>query len=196
MLWREESRVVGKGEDYQLLTETIAITITDFVMFSAKEMPEVVNKFNLRAEAGRVYSDDLELVFAELPKFDKSEKELKTDLDRWFYFLKSAGDLTAIPGALQVEPAIVHAFEIANKCGLSPEELDDQERREIFIQDQRGAITLAEQRGKQHGMQQERLRIAEGLLDLIDNDALIAEKTGLSVETVGQLRRRASQGAS
>ncbi len=192
MLWREESRVVGKGEDYQLLTETIAITITDFVMFSAKEMPEVVNKFNLRAEAGRVYSDDLELVFAELPKFDKSEKELKTDLDRWFYFLKSAGDLTAIPGALQVEPAIVHAFEIANKCGLSPEELDDQERREIFIQDQRGAITLADERGKQ----KERLRIAESLLDLIDNDVLIAEKTGLLVGTVGQLRRRASQGAS
>ena len=30
-------------------------------------MPEVVNKYKLRAEAGRVYSDDLELVFAELP---------------------------------------------------------------------------------------------------------------------------------
>ena len=124
---------IGKGEDYHLLTETI--TITDFIMFSVDEMPEVVNKFKLRAEAGRVYSDDLELVFAELPKFDKGERELATVLDRWFYFLKTAGDLTAIPGALQGEPAIVHAFEIANKCGLSPEELDAQERREIFIQE-------------------------------------------------------------
>ena len=184
---------IGKGEDYHLLTETIAITITDFIMFSVDEMPEVVNKFKLRAEAGRVYSDDLELVFAELPKFDKGEQALETVLDRWFYFLKTAGDLTAIPGALQGEPAIVHAFEIANKCGLSPEELDAQERREIFIQDQRGAITLAEQRGEQRGEQRERLRIAESLLDIFEDDALIAERTGLSVETVGVLRRRAKQ---
>ena len=40
----------------------------------------VVNKFKLRAEAGRVYSDDLELVFAELPKFDKGEANLATVL--------------------------------------------------------------------------------------------------------------------
>ncbi len=114
---------------------------------------------------------------------------------RWFYFLKSAGDLTAIHGSLQVEPAIVHAFEIANKCGLSPEELDAQERREIFIQDQRGAIALADQRGKQQGMQQERLRIAESLLDIIDDDTLIAERTGLSQEAIEELRRRAAEGS-
>ena len=188
---------IGKGEDYHLLTETIAITITDFVMFPVVEMPDVVNKFKLRAEEGRVYSDDLELVFAELPKFDKGEQKLETVLDRWFYFLKTAGDLTSIPGVLRGEPAIVHAFEIANKCGLSSEELDAQERREIFIQDQRGAIAFAEQRGEKRGekrgRQQERVRIAESMLDIIEDDALIAEKTGLPVETVGELRGRAAE---
>jgi len=89
----------------------------------------------------------------------------------------------------------VQAFGIANKAALTPEELDDQERREIFIQDQRGAIMLAEQRAMERGMEEglkigrdeEKLRIARALLAIID-DALIAEKTGLSPNSVQQLR--------
>lgn len=176
-----------RGEDYHLLTDVIAITITDFVMF--EDLPAIVNKFHLRAETGRLYSDDLELVFAELPKFTKREQELETVLDRWFFFLKHAGDLESAPASLQVEPAIREAFEIANKAGLTPEELEDQERREMFIQDQRGAITLAEQRGMEKGKQEERLRIAQALLDMTEDDALIAAKTGLPIASVQRLRR-------
>ena len=181
-----------------MLTDGIAITITDFVMFG--ELADIVTKFQLRAQTGQVvYSDDLELVFAELPKFTKTEPELETVLDRWFYFLKHAGGLEAVPANLQTEPAIVEAFDIANKAGLTPEELDDQERREIFIQDQRGALMLAEQRGVEKGREEgleeglkkgrdeEKLRIARALLDMMD-DALIAEKTGLSPDSVRQLR--------
>lgn len=140
---------LGSGEDYHLLTDVIAITITDFIMFP--EMEQVTNKFKLRADAGEVYNDDLELVFAELPKFQKAEHELKTELDRWYYFLKHAEDLNAVPGSLTIEPSIAHAFELANKAGLTQEERDDQERREIYIQDQKGAIQLAQQRAREDG---------------------------------------------
>ena len=213
---------IQRGEDYHLLTDVIAITITDFVMF--KEVTDIVTKFRLRAQAGHVYSDELELVFAELPKFQKTEQDLQSALDRWFYFLKHAGDLTAVPETLRVEPTIVQAFEMANKAQLTEQELDDQERREIFIQDQRGALMLAEQRGLQKGLQQgmekglqqgivkglqqgmekgqeqgreqgqreEKLRIAQALLDLIADDAVIADKAGLSIALVQQLRKNAS----
>jgi len=180
---------IQRGEDYHLLSDVIAITITDFVMF--EDLPGMINKFRLRAEDGKVYGDDLELVFGELPKFTKTEQELRTILDRWFFFLKHAGSLDAVPEPLQVEPAIVQAFEIANKAGLTPEELEDQERREIFIQDQRGAITLAEQRGVETGKTEERRRIARALLDVINDDGLIAQKTDLSREEVQQLRNDA-----
>ena len=65
-------------------------------------------------------------------KFNKTEQELETVLDRWYYFLKHADDLDAVPGSLKVEQPIAHAFELANKAALTPEELEDQERREIF----------------------------------------------------------------
>ncbi len=187
---------IQRGEDYQLLTDVIAITITDFVMFA--ELPELINKFRLRDKTGKIYSDDLELVFAELPKFQKTEQELQTILDRWFYFLRHAGDLRAVPQTLQAEPAIVHAFEITNKAGLDEDELEAQERREMFIQDQRGAISFAEQRALELGMEkgmekgktEERQRIAKELLELISDDTLIANKTNLPLATVQQLRKK------
>ena len=145
---------LGAGDNYHLLTDVIAITITDFIMFP--EMEAISNRFKLRADAGDVYNDDLELIFAELPKFNKTEEELETVLDHWYYFLKHADDLDAIPGSLNTEKPIAHAFELANKAALTPEELDDQERREIFIQDQRGAIQLAKQRSREEGLEEGR----------------------------------------
>jgi len=180
------------GESYQLLTDVITITITDFVMF--EDLSKVINTFKLTADNGFVYSDDLELVFAELPKFTLKESELRSTLERWFYFLKYAPDLSAVPTSFQLEPAIIHAFNIANKAGLTEQELDDQERREIYIQDQRGALHLAEKKadkkGEERGRQAERKRIATALLDIIEDDAIIAEKTGLTTAEVKQLRKQ------
>ncbi|MDX8413913.1 MAG: Rpn family recombination-promoting nuclease/putative transposase [Mariprofundales bacterium] len=177
---------LGRGEAYHALTDVIAITITDFIMF--EELSEMVNSFKLRAESGHVYHDDLELVFAELPKFNKMEDALKNDLDRWFYFLKSASSLAAVPKSMDSNAAIQHAFSIANKAGLSRSELDDQEHREIFIQDQRGALSLAKKQGIEQGRDEASKKIAGSLLAILDDNA-IASSTGLSVEEVQQLRK-------
>ncbi len=183
---------IDRGDEYRLLNDVIAVTITDFVMF--EELAEVVNRFRLRGANGDVYSDDLELVFAELPKFTLAEEQLGTMLDKWFFFLKHAAALKAVPAPLRREPAIAKAFKIANKAGLSRAELNDQERREMFIQDQRGALDLAEQRGLRKGVAQgvdeERLRIARGFVEALDDNGLIAEKTGLPLEAVRELRQQ------
>ncbi|NNM81279.1 MAG: Rpn family recombination-promoting nuclease/putative transposase [Burkholderiales bacterium] len=189
------------GEDYRALTDVIALTITDFVMFP--ERLDVVSKFKLRAHDGELYGDDLELVFAELPKFDKDETQLDDIADRWFYFLKRARDLTMIPAVLEQDPPIMHAFDIANRAGLSEEEDEAQSKREIFIQDQIGALMKAKAEGeakgflagetkgradgKAEGEQAERLRIARSLLPLFD-DEKIAGVTGLDIAAVRALR--------
>ncbi|PQJ95588.1 Rpn family recombination-promoting nuclease/putative transposase [Chromatium okenii] len=147
---------LGKGEAYRLLTSVVAITIADFIMFS--ELQQVVSQFRLSAtENPAIYQRDLELVFAELPKFDLTEAELKTPLDRWFYFLKTAENLTAVPESLAVEPAIAQALELANRAGWSEEELDDVEKREMWLEDQRylqEQAHIAEQRGLKKGLEQ------------------------------------------
>jgi len=140
---------IAAGEDYHLLNDVIALTITDFVMF---DNTELVSKFRLRDESGRDYSDDLELIFVELPKFSKTESELDNLLDKWLYFLRFAKRLHSIPGVLSEEKPIEHAFKIANRAQLSPEELDAQERREMYIQDQRVMIQKALQSGRSEGL--------------------------------------------
>ena len=175
---------LGRGEDYTELSEVIAITITDFVMF--EELDHVQSRFRMRAEESiEIYHDDLELIFIELTKFDKDLDALDCCYDKWLYFLKMARDLTAIPARLSDEAAIVHAFEIANKAGMTEEELDDQERREMFIQDQRGALQLAEKRGeekgRQEGKQEGKLEVARCLLRRGLDRAEVAQLTGLDL---------------
>ncbi|MEG4633733.1 transposase, partial [Microcoleus sp. AR_TQ3_B6] len=58
-------------------------------------------------------------------------------------------------------------------------ELEDIERREMFIYDQQGAILQA--------VQEEKRAIARQLLDRLD-DATIGQITGLSIEDVRKLR--------
>jgi predicted transposase/invertase (TIGR01784 family) len=173
------------ADRYQLLTDVVAVTITNFVMF--KDRPGIVSNFKLRADDGDLYGDDLQLVFAELPKFERSADDLPTALDKWFYFLKHAEDLSAVPTSLGSDPAIVHALNIANRAGLTQEESEAQTMREMYIQDQRGALTLALAQGKAEGEHAATLRIARGLLSVID-DVQIASITGLPVDTIKTLR--------
>jgi predicted transposase/invertase (TIGR01784 family) len=123
---------LGRGEMYRLLNRVVAITITGFVLFP--ELQDAVSHFELRAqEDAAVRCPDLALVFAELTKFNLIEAQLKTPLDCWLYFFKTARTLTEIPQSLASEPAIVHALELANRAGWSEEELDDVEKREMWL---------------------------------------------------------------
>jgi predicted transposase/invertase (TIGR01784 family) len=145
---------IENAEKYIQLNPVIAITITDFLMFA--ETSQIISSFRL-LEKDKFFeyaNSDLELVFIELPKFNKTEEQLSDITDKWLYFLKNAGSLEFIPQTLEVEKPIFEAFQIANKANLTRQELDDQEHREIFIQDQRGAFTKAIEQGLQQGLKQ------------------------------------------
>jgi predicted transposase/invertase (TIGR01784 family) len=173
---------LDQAKHYHTLTPVIAVTFTDFIMFP--EIDQVVSCFQLRDQSlGVICNEDITLVFTELPKFKKAEDELNTTLDKWLYFLKHAGSLAAVPKSLQSDSSIWQAFEIANKANLSREELDDQENREIFIQDQRGALSLAHKKGRK----EREMEIARNMLANYD-DATIANVTGLNTELIRSLR--------
>jgi predicted transposase/invertase (TIGR01784 family) len=80
--------------------------------------------------------------------------------------------------------AIKKAFEVANRVGLTREELEDLEHQEIYIQDQRNAITKA----VKQAVKQKASEIAKGLLDVLD-EATIAQTTGLSIEEIQKLKQ-------
>jgi predicted transposase/invertase (TIGR01784 family) len=182
---------LGVGEDYTLLNPVIALTITDFEMFP--ENPKVISRYRLKEKDDLTdYSDDIELVFLELPKFTKPLEELETLIDKWLYFLKSADLLEKVPPSLGEVPALNHAFEVAKQSRLSRKELEILEKRQMFLHDSRNAILKAQQQGIQQGDRQARLKIAQQLLEVLDIKT-IAQKTGLSLEEVQQLSQQLVQ---
>ena len=185
-----------RGEGYRMLKPVIALTLTDFEMFPQRE--HFTSRFVYREVSdGSIYPEnDLELVFVELPKFTKELEQLETITDKWIYFIKYARSLDSVPENMEDNPQLNHAFEIANQANLSPEELEDFERREMFIYDQQGAVNLGMEQGRAEGkaegraegQKEQQLAIARNLLERLD-DEVIAQTTGLSLETIRDLRR-------
>jgi len=190
------------GDDYTLLSPVIALTITDFEMFP--QSSKVISSFTSREkEEMTSYCDDFELVFIELPKFKKSLDALGSLSDKWIYFLRNANKLQSVPSSMEQEPAIQHAFRVAEQSQLTRDELETLEQQSRVLNDNRNAMFYAEQqaelrgeeRGKREGKQEgERegkrsaaIAIAQQLFDVLDLET-IAQKTGLTLEELRSLR--------
>jgi predicted transposase/invertase (TIGR01784 family) len=179
---KEYATQLRRGEDYTLLNPVIALTFTDFNMFDGS--PDVLSRFRLLERKRFIeYSDDVELIFVELPKFTRELNALKTIQDKWIYFVKNAGSLEYIPEPLASVPRINEAFGLINEAAMSAAELEIQFKRRDFIILQRGSLALAEEKGMEKGVE----KVARNLLDILD-DAMIAAKTGLSVAQAKLLR--------
>ena len=181
------------GEDYTLLNPVIALTITDFEMFEGN--PKVISHYRLKEKDDLTdYSDDIELVFVELPKFRKTLPQLETITDKWLYFLKAANTLQSVPPSMGEIPEINHAFEVARQSKLGKRELEVLEQRSMALHDSRNAILKAQQEGEQKGREEGReegaqdkaREIARSLLGVLDTET-ISRTTGLSMAEVERL---------
>ena len=167
------------GDGYTLLSPVIALTIVDFELFPKSE--KVISTFGLREkEEMTSYCDDIELIFIELPKFKKSLDALNSLSDKWIYFLSNANKLQSVPSTMSQEPAIEHAFRVAEQSQLSREELETLERQSTALHDSRNAILYAEK--------QVAVKIARQLFDVLDLET-IAQKTGLTLEELRSLQQ-------
>lgn len=168
--------------NYDQLYPVIALTITDFLLFSH---PKVISRYLLKEmEDNSPYDPEqnLQLVFAELPKFQKSLEDLETLTDRWLYFLKEAETLTLIPASFSGIPPLCQALEVANLSGLTPEELQFFEGSQMVLRDRQNALAYAEQQGRQSKAEE----IARSLLGRLPLEE-ISEITGLAIESLQKL---------
>jgi predicted transposase/invertase (TIGR01784 family) len=178
---------LSKAEDYHLLNPIIALSIVDFIMF--EDSYKTITNFKLLEKEEFInYSDDIELIFIELPKFNKKLNELKTIQEKFIYFIKNSENLTLIPKELE---DISQALNSINEASLTKEELELQHKRKEFIYIQKSSIDLAKEQGIEQGIEQGKekrnLEIAKNLLDVLDNET-IALKTGLDIDTIQKLR--------
>ncbi|MEG4286149.1 Rpn family recombination-promoting nuclease/putative transposase [Microcoleus sp. A006_D1] len=192
-----------RGEGYFKLKPVIALTITDFEMFANDR--EVISHFVFK-EKKRLFEypdPGMEMIFIELPKFNKQLDQLETLTDKWVYFMKNAPSLEVVPSTMENVSEIQQAFAIANETNLNAEELKDLEDRERYIMDQQGILRKGIEEGREQGLEEGReqgleeglalgmrekaLEIARQLVNVLDNQT-ISQTTGLSVEDIQNLR--------
>jgi len=139
-----------KGDKYTELNPAIGLIVTDFVMFTQKPLEsQVITDFIFLERHHKVpYPEEMRLVFVELPKFDKKLRQLKGMADKWIYFVKHVGSMKSIPKTLANDKDINQALGIANTAGLTPEELEVQQKKLRWLSDQKANLARAEQAEK------------------------------------------------
>ena len=73
--------------------------------------------------------------------------------------MKNTSSLETVPETMGRVPEIQKAFRIANQANFNTQELEDLEKREMFIEDQRGAIIKGRLEGRLEGQQELVMRL-------------------------------------
>ena len=135
-------------------------------------------------------TDKLEFVFVEVAKFDKSEDELETDLDKWLYLLKNMSTLLERPAALR-DRIFGRLFDVAEYARLDDEERKNYVESMNTARDTYNQIDFALNKGigigLEMGCEKKASEIAQKMITKgLDVDT-IADLTGLTKEEVAKL---------
>lgn len=210
------SSQIFRGMDYTKLFNIISLNIVNFNL--CNDCEDIVTKFKLVSDKGKAYyePDILEILFVELPKFQKQETELFNKMDKWFYFLKNVDHLTNVPKVLANEATIKEAFHILDEALLTEEEtkaylgrrdflinnisfqeeVRQEGRKERIKEGEKVGLEKGEkvglekviEKGEKVGLEKRTLDVAKNMLAKNLDIELISDITGLSVEEIEELK--------
>lgn len=118
-----------------------------------------------------------------MPKFNKSEHELNTELDKWLFYIKNLKELNVIPQVFQGNQVFEQAFKKAQLANLNREEWISYENSLKTYRDN----LASEQAILQQGIQQGVLKTTINLKKLGVSLDAIEQATGLSIEDIQAL---------
>ena len=178
---RDYSMQIDKGEQYPQFKPTYFIGILDFDFFQSANY--LSHHIIVNGETYEHKLKDIQFTFIELNKFNQLEEELKTLIEKWVFFIKNAENLEFIPENIEDE-GLIEAYKDADKHSWKKEELIAYDNASIAEQDERGKLTMAENKGKREG----KLAEKEAVIKRCWNEKMgletIATITNLTIEEV------------
>ena len=168
-----------RGEwDFQL-SPVYCVALLDFTFNKDKKEDEYLSNIQLKNQYCEVFYDKLTFLFIEMPRFTKTENELKTHFDKWLYFLKNLEDFTEIPEILK-EQIFIEGFHKAELASYDENERYLYEESLKACRDMFGIMKTATHDSFMEGKIEGKL---EGKLEVVKNGI----KQGLSIEIISQL---------
>ncbi|SEH04287.1 Rpn family recombination-promoting nuclease/putative transposase [Candidatus Venteria ishoeyi] len=185
-----------KGEWNFKLNAIYTIGILDFVFAEDKNDNEVfhheVQLFDKSTQ--KIFFDKLTYIYLEMPKFKKTEAQLKTHFDKWLYLLKNLEHLTNRPAKLQerIFQKLLKQAEIAN---YNEQEYAEYEESLKVYRDLKNSIDTAFDDGRlqgraegiEKGMEKGILQTARKLKQAGVAVDVIVQTTGLTVKEIENL---------
>ncbi|MEZ6132983.1 MAG: Rpn family recombination-promoting nuclease/putative transposase [Planctomycetaceae bacterium] len=146
-------RQVREGQGYPSLRPAISICVLNGRLF--KDIPDYHLSFRLRCDQhDLVFTDDLEFHTLELPKFERTEQEIRqcSGKEKWLYFLKHAEHMDAAELAdCLPELEFEEAIGVLTMISQTPEDRQFYEARTKFLLDEEARLMQARLEGREEG---------------------------------------------
>jgi predicted transposase/invertase (TIGR01784 family) len=178
-----------KGDDYSKIKPVIFIGILNHPMFANKDRV-ISHHIVCDVDTARQSFEEVEWHYVELCNFNKTLEQLKTNLDKWLYFLKEAASLSVIPDQFTNSPEFKEAFEVIEQSLWTPEErraylksldaLNKNNRLQAGIFDE----------GLEEGIQRKAEAVAIKMLKKNKSFDEISELTELTIEQITTLKTK------
>ncbi|OPX54293.1 conserved hypothetical protein (putative transposase or invertase) [Oceanospirillum multiglobuliferum] len=137
------------------LSAVYTIGILDFVFdeHDGHGINDVVHHVQLKNQHHQVFYDKLTFIYLTLPNFTKTEDQLETLQDKWFYVFRHLHELDQIPARLP-EAVFLSLFEKASIARFQPEERQAYESSLKYYRDLKNVIDTARDEGREEGREE------------------------------------------
>ena len=146
-----------RGEWNFRLSAVYTIGILDFI-FDDEDLAtrsDVVHHVQLKNQHNQTFYDKLTFIYLTLPNFTKTQDELETLQDKWFYLFRHLHELEEIPSRLR-EKIFLSLFEKASIARFQPEERQAYESSLKYYRDLKNVIDTARDEGLEEGLEKGR----------------------------------------
>ena len=158
-----ETEGIKKGEDYKQAKKVIAINLLNFEYYKRNSYHNIAHmKFEKTKENEYVdmgYSNeeelatnDLEMHFIEIPKFEKKNPEANTKLEQWLWLL--AGREEKLEMARKKNKEIDKAIDIIDQMSMDEKEWNLYISRQRAIWDYNTGMRTAKEEGMKKGVEE------------------------------------------
>jgi len=192
---------VVKGEEKKVdwnykLQPVYFIGILDFEFDDDDKEGEYVVEVEYKDQNNKVFYDKLKYFFVVMPRFNKSEKDLKTHKDKWIYFLKNLSSFEEIPAILN-EPIFRKGFELAKISNYDAKQLLEYEQSYNDYLSFKASMDFQYDQGRKDGMEKGIEKgMEKGIYETAKNaiieglpNEIIKKITKLSDEQIDKIRK-------
>jgi len=164
--WARMYQSIRRGDSYQKLDRAITINLLNFAMLPQEKPHTVYGLYDI--QSGHRLTDDLEIHFIEIPKFQvKSIKELKR-LERWMAYFSNKLSEEEMEELAMSETAIREAIQAEHVFMQDEIERWQYEQREKAVRDYISGLDASWQEGMERGMEQATVKNLENLMRQMD----------------------------